>query len=66
LRVNSYVEGSAANRRTTGRGLSQQAWGIAPKIKEVDDAITPESQQWAFEIHPEVSLEACPFANGVS
>jgi len=58
LRVNSYVEGSAANRRTTGRGLSQQAWGIAPKIKEVDDAITPESQQWAFEIHPEVSFWA--------
>jgi len=28
--------------------LSQQAWGIASKIKQVDDAITPERQQWAF------------------
>lgn len=46
------------NRDETGRGLSQQAWGICGKIKQVDDAITPQTQQWAFEVHPEVSFWA--------
>jgi predicted RNase H-like nuclease len=46
------------NLRITGKGLSQQAWGIAPKIKQIDDAITPDRQQWAFEVHPEVCFWA--------
>jgi predicted RNase H-like nuclease len=50
----TYEEASAVNRQKTGRGLSQQAWGIVPKIKQVDDAITPDCQRWAFEVHPEV------------
>jgi len=35
----TYEEASAVNREKMGRGLSQQAWGIASKIKQVDDAI---------------------------
>ena len=58
LQVKTYAEGSSVNRQKTGRGLSQQAWGIAPKIKQIDDAITPECQQWAFEVHPEVCFWA--------
>jgi predicted RNase H-like nuclease len=38
--------------------LSQQAWGIASKIKQVDDIITPECQKWALEVHPEVCFWA--------
>jgi predicted RNase H-like nuclease len=38
--------------------MSQQAWGIAPKIRQVDDAIKPDCQQWAFEVHPEVCFWA--------
>jgi predicted RNase H-like nuclease len=34
--------------------LSQQAFHIGSKIKHVDDAITPDRQRWAFEVHPEV------------
>lgn len=49
---------SAANKAKTGRGLSLQAYGIAHKIKQVDDAITPQSQQWVFEVHPEVCFWA--------
>ncbi len=49
---------SATSARITGRGLSRQAWGIASKIKQVDDEITPECQQWIFEIHPEVCFWA--------
>jgi predicted RNase H-like nuclease len=58
LHAATYEEASAINRQRTGRGLSQQAWGIAPKIRQVDDAITPERQQWAFEVHPEVCFWA--------
>jgi predicted RNase H-like nuclease len=45
LAAKSHAEASAINFRITGRGLSQQAWGIVPKIKQVDDAMTPECQQ---------------------
>jgi predicted RNase H-like nuclease len=41
-----------------GRDLSQEAFGIGSKIKQVDDAITPETQQWVFEVHPEVCFWA--------
>lgn len=58
LSAKNHAAGAATNLRMTGRGLSQQAWGIASKIKEVDDVITPECQRWAFEVHPEVSFWA--------
>lgn len=58
LAAKSHAESSAINRQKTTRGLSQQAWGIAPKIKQVDDAITSDCQRWAFEVHPEVCFWA--------
>jgi predicted RNase H-like nuclease len=58
LAEKSHAVASAINRQKTTRGLSQQAWGIAPKIKQVDDAITSECQHWAFEVHPEVCFWA--------
>jgi len=58
LEAQTYAEASSINREKTMRGLSQQAWGIAPKIKQVDDAVTPDCQRWAFEVHPEVSFWA--------
>jgi predicted RNase H-like nuclease len=54
LGAQSYAEASEINRQKTTRGLSQQAWGIAPKIKQVDYAITSDCQRWVFEVHPEV------------
>jgi predicted RNase H-like nuclease len=54
----TYEQASAANRQKTGRGLNQQTWGIVPNIKQVDDAITPDCQKWAFEVHPEVCFWA--------
>jgi predicted RNase H-like nuclease len=54
----TYDEASAVNRQKTTRGLSRQAWGIAPKIRQVDEAMTPDCQQWAFEVHPEVCFWA--------
>jgi predicted RNase H-like nuclease len=64
LSATTHAAASQINHDKTGRGLSQQAFGIIPKIKQVDDAITPECQHWAFEVHPEVCFWAlnhhCP------
>jgi predicted RNase H-like nuclease len=53
-----HTSASATNRQMTGKGLSLQAWGIASKIKQVDDAISPECQDRVFEVHPEVCFWA--------
>jgi len=58
LGAQTYAEASSINRQKTTKGLSRQAWGIAPKIKQVDDAITSDCQRWAFEVHPEVCFWA--------
>jgi len=58
LGAQTYAEANSINREKTMRGLSQQAWGIAPKVKQVDDAITSDCQRWAFEVHPEVCFWA--------
>ncbi len=58
LTAKNHAEASTINQQKTGSGLSQQAFGIGSKIKQVDDAITPETQQWAFEVHPDVCFWA--------
>src|ERR1039457_7038272 len=45
LAATTHAVANQINREKTGRGLSQQAFGIIPKIKQVDDAITPDCQQ---------------------
>jgi predicted RNase H-like nuclease len=57
LSATTHAAASQINRDKTGRGLSQQAFGI-PKIKQVDDAIKSNCQQWTFEVHPEVCFWA--------
>jgi predicted RNase H-like nuclease len=58
VQAETYEEASAINRQVTGRGLSQQAFHIGSKIKQVDDAMTPDRQRWALEVHPEVCFWA--------
>lgn len=58
LAATAHAAASQINGEKTGRGLSQQAFGIIPKIKQVDDAITSDCQKWAFEVHPEVCFWA--------
>ena len=55
----TYAEALAANRASShhGLGLSQQCFGIAPKIREVDRAMTPELQARVREVHPEISFQ---------
>ena len=58
LQAADYRDACELNRQRTGRRLSRQAWCICPKVKAVDDAVSPGKQQWAFEVHPEVSFWA--------
>lgn len=52
----SYEEASNIGRRTDGRGISQQLWGILPKIREVDTFLRSDLSltEWIREVHPEV------------
>ncbi len=36
--------------------ISRQTFGILPKIREVDEFISPERQRWLREVHPEISF----------
>jgi predicted RNase H-like nuclease len=58
IQARNYEEAKAINRLKAGRAISLQAWCISPKIRQVDEAITPAHQQWVFEVHPEVSFWA--------
>ncbi|MBI3301273.1 MAG: DUF429 domain-containing protein [Deltaproteobacteria bacterium] len=40
------------------RGMSIQAFGIMPKIREVDRLMTPELQKRVYEAHPELAFRA--------
>ena len=58
LAATTHAVANQINREKTGRGLSQQAFGIIPKIKQVDDEMTSDCQKWAVEVHPEVCFWA--------
>lgn len=44
----------------TAKGLSAQAFGIAPKMREADEYLRslPNAQGWLWECHPELSFRA--------
>ena len=56
LIAGNYQEALAINRGSTGRGLSQQAWAIVPKIREIDSLLRSrkESPGVMRECHPEL------------
>ncbi len=49
---------SASRRVTKGKAISQQAFYIGPKIREVDNVMTSALERYVFEAHPEVSFAA--------
>lgn len=51
-----YPAANAAQRAATGKGLSKQSWMIAPKMREVDAAMTPALQTRIREGHPELAF----------
>lgn len=56
LSASTHSEASAIGKRVEGRGLTIQAWGIVPKIREVDEFVraNPEAGARVREVHPEV------------
>lgn len=60
LDATTHAEASDRHRRIDGRGLSAQAFGILPKIRDWDAALRQDAAARArvFEIHPEVSFAA--------
>jgi predicted RNase H-like nuclease len=58
LSAKNYRQACQANQQRTGRMLSRQSWCIGPKIKEIDEAISPSTQEWVSEVHPEVCFWA--------
>ena len=46
------------NLEAGGLGIGAQAWGLSKKLREVDEAMTPERQRLVHEVHPEVSFWA--------
>ena len=54
----SYDEANQLHRENAEaqQGMSRQAFGLLPKIAEVDDLMTPKLQRRVFEVHPELSF----------
>lgn len=53
LEAPTHKEGSAAARAATGKGITIQAYGLGPKILEVD-AWVRHADRTVIEVHPEV------------
>jgi predicted RNase H-like nuclease len=51
-----YADALAAGRALDGRGLSRQAWNLAPRIAEVDAVLSPSLQARIIEASPELSF----------
>lgn len=60
LRAGSYEEALRLNRESSGHGLgiSRQAFGLLPKLRELESIITPGRQRVIREVHPELSFWA--------
>jgi len=60
LNTGSYQAACQVNQEITGRKISRQAWGIAPKIREMDEFLRqyPEALKCIRETHPEVCFWA--------
>ncbi len=52
----SYLEACTLRQRVDGKRMSRQAFGILPKISEVDSLITEDLQAKVKEGHPEVTF----------
>ena len=56
LAAGTYLEACAIRLRIDGKKMSIQAWGIMPKIRDVDAVLSadPAARLRVYEIHPEV------------
>ena len=60
--TDDYRKACEINARILGRKFPKQAFMLFPKMREIDAAITPQTQSRVFEVHPEVAF--CAMNNG--
>ena len=53
----NWAEANALGRAREGKGLSHQAWNLTPRIRELDQALTPADQARVREVHPELVFQ---------
>jgi predicted RNase H-like nuclease len=60
LSASDYQSALVINRQAVGLGLSRQAWGIVPKIRDIDNLLAQraELRNLLYECHPEVCFWA--------
>lgn len=56
LGATDFTDAQSRSRRSTGRGISIQAWNLIPKIREVDQWMTDGPAGQVFEVHPELAF----------
>jgi predicted RNase H-like nuclease len=54
----SYADARLRSVSLCGKSVSAQAYAIYSKVKQVNDVMTPQLQDFMFELHPEVSFWA--------
>jgi predicted RNase H-like nuclease len=58
LAASNHAEASAIRKAVEGKGMSVQAWGIVPKVREADEAMRADAHLRGLvrEVHPELSF----------
>ncbi len=56
LSARTYEEACALSQAACGKAISRQLFNILPKIKELDERVTPAHQRALFEMCPELSF----------
>lgn len=59
LSARTPTEFQSLHRAVTGKGAGLPVWGILPKLREVDDVMTPapDLQNRVYEFHPELAWQ---------
>jgi predicted RNase H-like nuclease len=55
LAAETAKEFQALHRKVTGKGAGYPVWGIVPKIREANEAMTATLQERVVEFHPELA-----------
>jgi len=66
LAAHTPKEFQSLHRAVTGKGAGLPVWGIVPKLREVDDVMTPALQDRVYEFHPALAwqhLAGAPLAS---
>jgi predicted RNase H-like nuclease len=58
LALPNRADAHATSVAAGGVGIGAHAWGLAAKLREVDEAMSPERQTLVFEVHPELCFWA--------